>query len=313
MRFPQRTILTAGLMLAGSMLAPAAYAEIFHCNDTDLDYSTICPSTATGGRCINPLDNENGCCNKGTCTSGGICVTGADPDALCLNDGNDCVNQTCHQDANHQAVCVPSNAPSTQDCNLDSDVCTLDKCDGNGSCAATGNINTCAAEQQQNPAEQPICKPWKCNSQTGCAKTGVLNDPIVACDDGKDCTTGDHCINAVCGKGSSGTVLQHDEPCRADDTSLGNGDSRTWCRAGVCHNDGEDCDLTNTLDAGAACDPNPCTNATCATRGGNCVINSCNTGQTVSCEPCGQTLNCVNYGAGQSANLVNACGCLSLF
>lgn len=311
MRFPQRITLTAGLVLAVGMLAPIAHANIT-CDDTGLEYGLSCPTTAPGGRCINPIGSLNGCCNKGVC-SGSVCVTGADQDAECFNDGNDCLNHSCTQDGNHQAVCTNSNAPNTQACDRDANVCTLDKCDGAGSCAATGNVNTCAAEQAANPAEQPICKPWKCDPTTGCAKTAVANDPVVACDDGKDCTTGDHCINGTCAKGSSGTVLQNGEPCRDDDTSLGNGDSRTWCKVGACLDDDEACDQINTLAAGASCDPNPCTNATCATRGGACVISSCNTGTSVFCEPCGQTISCVDSGAGQSANIFNACGCLSTY
>jgi hypothetical protein len=286
-------MLAIGSALVVGIIADAAHAAIITCNDTGLTYATSCPSTEAG-RCINPLGPQNGCCNKGTC-NGSVCVTGPDQDAQCINDGNDCVNQACAANAQtYQATCTPSNAP-------------------NGSCAATGNVNTCAAEQAQNPSDQPVCKPWTCVPATGCDRVNVLNDPVVACDDGKDCTTGDHCINGTCGKGSSGTVLQNEEPCRNDDTTLGNGDNRTWCNAGACLDDDEACDETDAIAAGQPCDPNNCTNATCQTRGGVCLINSCNTGQTVDCEPCGQTLECVNYGAGQNANFTNACGCLSLF
>lgn len=313
MRLHSPFILAAGLFLTVGLLVPESHAEIITCNDTGLTYATSCPSTGTSGRCINPNDNENGCCNKGTC-SGSVCVTGPLADAECLNDGNDCIKQTCAQNlTTHQATCTPSNEDTSHDCDLDSNVCTLDKCDGAGACAATSNVNTCATEQASNPAEQPICKPWVCDPVSGCAKTAVPNDPVVACDDGKDCTTGDHCISGTCGKGSSGTVLHSGEPCRDDDTSLGNGDSRTWCKPGTCDDTDEACDHTGSINAGQPCDPNNCTNATCATNGGACIINSCNTGVSVTCEACGATLTCVNYGAGQSANFPNACGCLSLF
>lgn len=307
-------ILSAGLLASIALLATTnlGHAAVITCTDTNLTYGDSCPSSGTSGRCINPLGSSNGCCNKGTCNND-VCVTGPDQDAPCLNDGNDCTDDSCSQDANHQSQCTHPNSPTTKDCNRDGDVCTLDKCDGAGSCAATGNVNTCAAEQASNPADQPICKPWKCDPTNGCAQTAVPNSPVVPCDDGKDCTTGDHCIDGTCGKGSSGTVLQHGEPCRDDDTHLGNPDDRTWCRHGTCDDDDEACDHIVTEDAGAACHPNPCTNGTCNTRGGTCTITSCNTGASVDCEPCGTTLTCVNYGVGQNGNLNNACGCQSTF
>lgn len=311
------TLTLAAGILVGATVATVGHAAIITCaapNDDGLTYSTSCPSSATGGRCINPLGTLNGCCNKGTC-SGATCVTGPTQDAPCLDDGNQCTNGSCVQVGGHQSQCSHANAPSTQDCNLDGNVCTLDKCNGAGTCASTGNVNTCAAEQANNPAEQPICKPWTCHPSTGCAKTAVPNDPVVACDDGKDCTTGDHCINGTCAKGSSGTIAPDGYPCRDDDTSLGNGDNRTWCQAGTCDGETEGCNDIQNLADGAPCDPNPCTNAFCQGSGANgtCVISSCNVGQTVDCEPCGTTFECIDHGAGQNANIKNPCGCLSLY
>jgi hypothetical protein len=150
---------------------------------------------------------------------------------------------------------------------------------------------------------------------TGCAKTAVDNEDSVVCDDGRDCTSGDVCINGVCGKGPSGSFVRNGYPCRDDDTSLQNADTRTWCKAGTCDGEHESCKDVHDVANGGACDPNPCTNSTCNGSGasGTCVINSCNTNQSVFCEPCGTTFNCVNYGAGQNANIANPCGCLSLF
>ena len=306
--------LAAGLFLAAGLLAGSSHAAVITCNDTNLDYSDTCPSAGTSGRCINPIGgpfvNLNGCCNKGTC-NGSVCVTGPDQDANCINDGNDCVDQQCHADAQLQPSCTPTNAPSTRDCNADNNVCTVDKCNGSGTCAYTGTTNTCAAEQATN--DQPICSPYVCDATNGCQHDDVDNSPVVACDDGKDCTTGDHCINGTCAKGASGTVLQNGEPCRDDDTSPGNGDSRTWCNHGTCDDTDEACDHTVSENAGAACHPNPCTNGTCATNGGVCTITSCNSGSSVYCGPCGTTLSCVNYGVGQNGNYPNACGCLSTY
>lgn len=318
-----RFILSIGAVaiVALSWAARSDAVGVVTCTDNGLTYSTSCPADpTTNNRCIVPAGTLSGCCNKGTC-SGAVCDLtnpgGSAQDAGCLNDGNQCTNDACTRLSNNQASCTHQPAPSTQDCNLDSNVCTIDKCNGSSSdpqCVSTGNVNTCAAEQAQDPAEQPICRPWKCDATNGCAKTGVDNDPPVPCDDGKDCTSGDICINAVCAKGPSGTIVHDGYPCRDDDTTLAN-DSRTWCKAGTCNGMDEGCKNVNNVANGAPCDPNPCTNSTCNGSGANgtCVINSCNTGQSVFCEPCGATFDCINYGAGQNANIANPCGCLSLF
>jgi hypothetical protein len=301
----------AGLAWTASI---AEAVTITTCSDTGLTYSESCPADpSTGNRCIVPVGSLNGCCNKGTCNNN-VCVTGADQDAPCLNDGNDCTDGVCHQNGSHQSVCSFTNSPNTKECNNDSNVCTIDKCDGSGTCASTGVTNTCAAEQANN--EEPICSPFTCHPSTGCDNNDVPNSPVLACDDGKDCTTGDHCVDGVCGKGRApGTVLSNGYPCRADDTNLSNGDQRTWCRAGVCNDTDEACDQVEALDDGDPCDPNPCTNSFCDGDGANgvCVIASCNTGQTHTCQPCFETFECLNHGVGQSANIENPCGCLSLF
>jgi hypothetical protein len=309
-----RFVISAGTMLGAALLfATLGHATVITCNapDDGLTYSDVCPSPGTSGRCVDLGSVLNGCCNKGTC-SGSTCNTGPTQDAYCLEDGNTCTDDTCSKNGTHQAVCAHDPKDAGEECDLDGNVCTLDTCNGSSTCVA-GPLDTCAEEQSNNPAEQPICKPWKCDPSEGCKKTAVPNDPVLACNDGKDCTTGDHCVNGSCV--NSGTIAPDGYPCRDDDTSLGNGDNRTWCQAGTCDGETEGCNDIQNLADGAPCDPNPCTNAFCDGEGadGDCIIASCNTGQTVDCQPCAATFECLNYQAGQNANVVNPCGCRSLF
>ncbi len=314
-RFPVLSLVAMAFVVAA--FASSSEAVTVTCDDDGLTYVTECPPSGGGGtRCINGSGSLNGCCNKGTCTSGGVCNTGQDQDFDC-NDENDCTDDFCTQ-LNYQGHCnnlEPNPAPSpARSCNTDNNVCTKEVCSGT-TCTSTGVTDTCAAEQASNPTSQPVCRPWTCDPVDGCDKRPVPNSPPVLCDDGQDCTTGDHCVNGTCAKGNGGSNV-NGYPCRDDDTNLADGDQRTWCRKGQCDG-GDDCPNSSVTDVpnGGSCDPNNCTNATCVGAGasGTCIINSCNAGQSVPCAPCGTTLTCVNHQVGQNANVVNGCGCLSLF
>ncbi len=317
MRHVRFSVLFAGVVAIGALSAASlGNAEVITtCVDDGQTYSDTCPNTTTNGRCINTgTGTQAGCCNKGTC-SGSVCNLGGGIDAACLNDGNQCTDDGCVQNVStHQAICSHQPSASGASCNNDNNVCTIEQCNGASSCVTTGTTNTCAAEQASNPAPQPICAPWSCDPTLGCDKRAVPNSPVTNCNDGKDCTSGDICVNGVCGKGSSGTNLPEGTPCRDDDTGLGNGDNRTWCQAGHC-NGGETCVGVSNIPDGQPCGPNPCTNATCVGSGANgaCTISSCKVGQTFFCGPCGIDITCVDFLQGNSANQANPCGCRTFF
>jgi hypothetical protein len=157
----------------------------------------------------NPPCEGGEVCNPST----GLCV--AQPDAAlstpCEADGNLCTIDHCNGSGScvqlSTVVCLPSvgpcdagshcnpadgqcvnnpDPPFSTPCNADNDLCTIEHCDGNGSCVPLGHV-TC------QPANPPCEGGETCDPATGMCVAqpdAVLSTPCEA--DGNRCTI-DHC------------------------------------------------------------------------------------------------------------------------
>lgn len=176
-------------------------------------------------------------CRTGTC-SGTTCVLGMDPcdDGIaCTDDCQNATTITCHSLPH-----PPS--PSTTPCDLDSNLCTIDKCNGSGACVFNSNL-VCP---NSNP---PECRYDQCNTTTGaCARA---DQPV-------------------------------DTPCTADnnqcskDICNGSGNCTHPANTGGMCNDGNSCTNSDTCDALKNCNGTPRTaHDSCESDNNDCTFDYC--------------------------------------
>jgi len=189
-----------------------------------------------------PCDRDGDECTIDQCNGNGSCVALDTVD--CPASTGECdAGAHCNPDTG-QCVHDPDPLPNTP-CDTDNDQCTIEVCDGNGSCVGTGNV-TC---QSANP---PCEGGETCNPATG------------ACDPNLD--------------GAAGTVCERDANLCTDDRCDGSGEclfnSTVTCQAAdpPCEG-GETCNQTT-----GACDPNadPGSETACEADGDLCTIDACN-------------------------------------
>ncbi len=249
------------------------------------------------GKCVLIADHEGFSCDDGSaCTIGdkctaGKCVPGVP--AVC-DDDNPCTDDSCAP----AAGCV--HGPNALPCE-DGSLCTVgDQC-GGGKCLA-GALLVC---DDGNPCTDDVCDPAK-----GC----VFVPNALACDDGVECTLGDHCVNAKCIYAELASC-DDANPCTdnscdpakgcvslpveglCDDGNLCTvGDH---CQMGTCVSDGEFfCGDANEC-TDDACDPvlgctyklnqSPCSDGDACTEGEKCSAGVCGGGIPTSCDdanPC---------------------------
>ncbi len=181
----------------------------------------------------------------------------------CPSSGEPCVDHVECDPTSGGCTVKIARAPG-QSCDVDSDACTLDACDASGTCEATGDLEKCAWQQQNNP-----CWQWLCQKKVGCQQVQFVVG--ASCDDGNPCTTNDTCATVEKGQLCTGTLVPVDDqnPCTDDKCAAGGVQhvaldgvpcgpavacqTTALCKAGQC--------LPGTgLPKGAACDDgNPCT------------------------------------------------------
>jgi cysteine-rich repeat protein len=112
--------------------------------------SATCSHDPPGTRCA---ADTNGCTDD-VCDGAGACTH--PPNTEACEDGNDCtVGDACSGGA-----CVPGPAAAAgAPCNLDADLCTVDQCDGAGTCTATGGSLTCDPCSRCDPAHGCVADP----------------------------------------------------------------------------------------------------------------------------------------------------------
>lgn len=148
-------------------------------------------------RCeYNPFPTSTFCDNELYCDGPDHCdatnAGGLTP-AVCVNLGpsidcsyldNECQEGICDEDADE---CVPdyTNYSWSTPCELDDNLCTIDHCDGSGSCVNYDNVTV------PQPQE---CKSFYCDPSDGLTKENYTNYPLsTTCEADEDLCTFDHC------------------------------------------------------------------------------------------------------------------------
>lgn len=147
------------------------------------------------GNCVSsPVPNPamQACDDGNDCTAGEVCY-----DGLCQNgapqSGAVCANgQQCHTGICSGTTCPSasrSNNAAGTPCDRDADPCTLDACNGSGSCTATGNTLNCE--------DGKYCSEDACATGVGCVRT--YRQANLTCYEGLWCNPG-HCngVDADC-------------------------------------------------------------------------------------------------------------------
>ncbi len=270
------------------------------CDDDNPCTDDLCEET---GGCTFP-PNTAACDDGDPCTLGDHCADGAcvsvpvdcqclvDADCAALEDGDLCngtlvcdteiLPHACVVDPGTvitcpgpgdgpAAICLQAACdPATGACSLapdhdgaacdDGDLCTLgDACAG-GACAG-GPPPLCL---DGNPCTDDACDPL-----SGC----VFAPNDAPCDDGNACTTGDGCVDGVCGFGG-GVDCDDGDPCTDDACAPATGCvyslNEAPCDDGDLCTTSDHCHLGSCIPGGAlACaDGNPCTDDACDPLGG---------------------------------------------
>ena len=165
------------------------------CSYSDIADDTVCQTACfTAASCI-----------------GGECVANPAKAVSCPAPSAPCVDSLACDTSTGQCTIEILAAPGTA-CNSDSDVCTAETCDAAGTCGATGAVDDCKTQLQDNP-----CWTWTCNKTKGCIQTLFVTG--ASCDDNNPCTLTDLCIETAIGQQAClGTPVALDDanPCTSD-------------------------------------------------------------------------------------------------
>ena len=263
-----------------------AWLELLDCNDDNPCTADIC--TPAGGCANTPLDTP---CNDGDqCTAGDHCTAGQCVPGLPVNcqDDNVCTDDSCDHvlgciHAPNIEACDDGNSCTTgdqcskglckwtelTDCH-DGNPCTDDSCDPVLGCVYkmnqvpcddtdpctindVCNLGECISGvtlycNDNNPCTQDACKPG-----VGCEFTPAVGE----CDDGNDCTVGDHCQAGAC-----------------IPTDMMDCDDNNICTKDAC-----------LADGGCQNDPvaGPCEDGSVCTLGDTCAAGECQSGSVMNC------------------------------
>ncbi len=275
------------------------------CDDGNTSNGDCCSSTCEFESNGSPCAADSNQCTQDICDGAGACVH---PPHListpCEADGNLCTNDHCNgfgvcvflsnvscpgpvPPCEGGSVCNPgtglcdpaADAPMGTSCNEDGSLCTIDECDGNGSCVNVGNVSC-------QPANPPCEAGEMCDAGTGACVP--LIDPAAgtSCNaDGNLCTEDECDGNGLCVNVGMVNCPGPTGPCDAGyacTPATGNCDALPDPVLGTaCESDGDLCTLdqcngtgscvtydtvtcpgsTGICDAGQQCDPGT----------GNCV------------------------------------------
>lgn len=224
----------------------------------------ICSPRASGSNattgCLTTNSTSGPCddgvaCTVDACNATGICV-GTPNNTYCANQppalGNPCITGTC----NATTGCTFANLTNGTSCTSDSFTCTIEYCNGGGSCLIVYDNNTCATGNQ---CIQGICDPSNPghNPVTGCYFVNLTSP----CNDGKTCTYNDTCVGGTCAGLPNNTYCDNlapglGNPCidgTCAPSTLG-ADPSTGCtftnNSDPC-NDGYSCTFTDVCSGGA--------------------------------------------------------------
>ncbi len=163
----------------------------------------------TTGQCdFTPKAMETACdldgtaCTPDLCDGNGVCIAG--DEITCTPPGQCQTGGTCNA---RTGECVYVDKPEGAPCDLDENLCTLDQCDGAGTCS-TGESRECDAP---GLCEESII----CNPQTGnCDVT--LKEDATPCDLDESLCTPDYCDAGTCLAGEAITCDPPQNDCLAE-------------------------------------------------------------------------------------------------
>ena len=260
------------------------------------------PDAPAGTSC----DLDSNACTVDICDGSGSCVF--DENVVCA-DPTVCDGGSTCDPATGACVDDPD-APSGTDCDRDNDLCTIDECDGSGSCVpvdtvfCAGSTGPCDSGQNCDPtsgscvdiADPPwgtacdldgnACTVDECNGMGGC-----IHVDDIACADATTCDGG-----STCDPASGACVDDPDAPAGTSCDRDGN-----LCTTDVCDGSGscvfdEDvtCPEATVCDGGQVCDPatgvcedlpDPPAGTSCDLDGNACTVDECDgTGNCVYVE-----------------------------
>ena len=275
------------------------------------------------GLCVHP-PNEAVCDDSNPCTVGDHCQGGAcvPEDGLFCDDGNVCTTDWCTpaEGCVYQPNTLPCDdgdactlgdlcsegdcaGDKVANCN-DGDVCTDDSCDPDVGCVHTHNAvpcddgnacltgdvcenGVCSGTVALDCNDANLCTDDSCDPDSGCSQ--IPN--VVPCDDGNACSTGDVCLDGVCG--GPGVLPCDDGNLCTDDACAPVAGCIFTSNAVPC-DDGNAC-TTNDTCAASACvggpapdcdDGNPCTVDQCSWDSGCDQVAAAEGGSVGLCAVC---------------------------
>jgi hypothetical protein len=213
-----------------------------------------------------PCEADGDLCTNDQCDGNGSCVFQSN--VSCQAASPPCeAGETCNSGT---GLCDPvPDAPLGTSCDLDADLCTIDECDGTGSCVQQSVVSC-------GPPPPPCVGGQLCNPGTGLCE--ALPDPVAGtpCDADADLCTIDEC------NGSGSCAFQSNVVC-----------PDAQCALGVCDPGTGACDLepitpccgNDVAEGGEVCDGADdavCFPDVCALPGGpdecTCVVGFCGDG-----------------------------------
>jgi hypothetical protein len=265
--------------------------------------------------CEEPAAGPDAICQQSFCDpETGQCALIADHEGFACEDGDACtIGDKCVA-----GTCVPG-VPNT--CG-DNNPCTDDSCDPATGCLFVNNVlpcddgNVCTTSDMCFEGACQAGNPLVCNDDNVCSDDGC--DPLVGCifqaneggcDDGIDCTLGDHCANSECVYDELASC-EDENPCTDNICDPANGCLTTvndalcddsdvctvgdHCSLGDCVFDEEVLcnDFNSCTDD--SCDPNegcvftinngPCDDFDACTVGESCAAGVCGGAEQVECD-----------------------------
>ncbi|PKN53945.1 MAG: hypothetical protein CVU56_29195 [Deltaproteobacteria bacterium HGW-Deltaproteobacteria-14] len=179
-----------------------------------------------------------------------------------------------------------------EECDIDQDYCSIDRCDERGSCVDANEVRDCGPGGN-NPAYDP-CYTYVCAIK-GCQRRFFV--PGNSCNDNNPCTVTDRCVAAGDGlpERCAGTPLPVDDgnPCTEDGCELsGTAVFHRPLPEGVACIPGDPCSEAGACDSAGHCVPSEAcecyADADCATDactvGRSCVDHACTAGTPRVCD-----------------------------
>lgn len=211
----------------------------------------------------------------------------------------------------------------------DDDSCTVDSCLATGVCEHTAKTDVCKIDGAcvdpgtlATSSQCQICDParakddWspvQCDDENPCTRDlcdpaqgcTAIPDNSLACDDGQDCSTDDHCedgqcVASPCGCTDAATDCDDgldctDDTCDASTGACGHTVAAGTCLFdGVCFAQGETCDDANPCTEGDTCQDGACVGtdkdcgapSTCHVMGCDAATGACAESEATAGAPC---------------------------